>query len=364
MAEATSHLHAHVSRLKFHEYRGNIHMHTTFSDGMGRPEDLIAAAGRAKLDFIIVTDHNVLIDQQQEGWHDGVLTLFDIEVNDPGLKPEHNHCLTLGVREDVTPFAASPQGLIDAVRERGGLTFFAHPIEKTSPLIPETYPWTDWDLEGNTGIELWNFMSEFRPYASSKIRAIAVGYFPWWYSTGPYPEMLARWDEMLQRQPTVAIGGSDAHATVFNIGPIRRTFLSYDYCFRSVNTHILTAEPFTDDLEHDRGLVYEALQNGRCWIGYDRVHASDGFRFSAAQNGVVATMGASLPSGKPVTFEIETPAEADIRLIRAGAGMVAGGQGCSLRFTTSEPGAYRVEAWKRWRGKMRGWVFANPIYVV
>ncbi len=354
----------HSSLLTFHEYRGNIHMHTTFSDGMGQPEDLIAAAGRAKLDFIIVTDHNVLIDQKQEGWRDGVLTLFDIEVNDPDLKPEHNHCLTLDVREDVTPFAASPQGLIDAVRERGGLTFFAHPIEKASPLIPEIYPWTDWDLEGFTGIELWNFMSEFRPHASSKLKAIVVGYLPWWFSTGPFPELLTRWDEMLQRQPTVAIGGSDAHATVFNIGPVRRTFLSYDYCFRSVNTHILTSAPFTHDLQHDRPLIYEALQAGRCWIGYDRVHPSDGFRFEGVQDGLQATMGGTLRAGDAVRFEVETPAAADIRLIRAGVEVVAREQGRSLRFTTAEPGAYRVEAWKRWRGKMRGWVFSNPIYVM
>lgn len=354
----------HASRLTFHDYRGNIHMHTTFSDGTGRPEDLIAAAGRAGLKFIIVTDHNLLLDQGREGWRDGVLTLFDIEVNDPGLKPEHNHCLTLGVREDVTPFAPSPQGLVDAVRDRGGLTFFAHPIEKASPLVPDTYPWTEWDLEGFTGVELWNFMSEFRPHANNTLKAILVGYLPWWFSTGPYPEMLAKWDELLQRQPTVAIGGSDAHALVFDIGPIRRTFLPYDYCFRAVNTHILAAEPFTNELEHDRSLVYGALRAGRCWIGYDMVHASEGFRFEGVQGGARAMMGGSLSASQPVHFEIETPAEADIRLIRAGAGVVARGHGRSLSHTASEPGAYRVEAWKRWRWKMRGWVFSNPIYVV
>lgn len=354
----------HDSRSTLHEYRGNIHMHTTYSDGTGQPEDLIAAASRTGLDFIIVTDHNVLLDQNREGWHNNVLTLFDIEVNDAGLKPEHNHCLTLGVQEDVTPFAPSPQGLVDAVRERGGLTFFAHPIEKASPLIPDTYPWTDWDLEGFTGIELWNFMSEFRPYASSKLKAIAVGYLPWWFSTGPYPEMLAKWDELLQRQPTAAIGGSDAHANIFHIGPVRRTFLSYDYCYRAVNTHIMATEPFTHEFKHDRGLVYEALGAGRCWIGYDMVHATEGFRFFGRQGDAEAPMGASLRAGRPVTFEIETPAAADIRLIRAGAGVIANVKGRKLSYTTSTPGAYRVEAWKRWRGKMRGWVFSNPIYLV
>lgn len=353
----------HASR-STHEYRGNIHMHTVYSDGAGQPAELIAAAQRTGLDFIIVTDHNTLVDQQLEGWHGRVLALFDIEVNDRDRNPEDNHCLTLGVQEDVTPFAPNAQGLIDAVRERGGLTFLAHPIDKPSPFIPNTYPWTQWDIEGYTGIELWNFMSEFRPHVTTKLRALAVGFFPWWFSTGPFPEMLAKWDELLQAQPTIAIGGSDAHANTFNLGPIRRKFLPYEYCFRAVNTHILTLAPFQHDAGQDRTLVYEALGAGRCWIGYDRVHPTEGFRFVAKHGSEAFQMGERVQGGQPITLAIECPATAEIRLLRAGAGVVAQAVGKRLSYTTSTPGAYRVEVWKRWRGKMRGWIFSNPIYVV
>ncbi|MCX7852811.1 MAG: CehA/McbA family metallohydrolase [Anaerolineae bacterium] len=346
------------------EYVGNLHMHTTASDGTGRPEELIAAARRAGLDFIIITDHNFLPDLAAEGWRDGVLTLFGSEINDDNLVPEANHCLTLGVAEDMTPFAPDPQGLIDAVRARGGLTFFAHPIEKASRLIPQTYPWTAWDVEGFTGIELWNFMSEFRPHVTSKLKALLVGYLPWWFSQGPEPETLAKWDELLQSRPTVAIGGSDAHAQTYRLGPFRRRFLPYDYCFRAVNTHILTTTPFRRQVEHDRELVYEALAAGRCWIGYDMAGSTRGFRFTAAVDGRVFGMGSVLPAGRAATFQVTLPAPAHIRLIRAGRGVVAEGLGRSLTHTTAEPGAYRVEAWKRWRGRPRGWVFSNPIYLV
>lgn len=349
----------------YHEYRGNIHMHTVHSDGTGQPEDLVAAAKTTGLDFIIVTDHNTLLDQSWEGWRGDVLTLFDIEVHDKDLKPEHNHCLTLAVQEDVTPFAPSPQGLVDAVRERGGLSFFAHPFDKPGPLIPEHFPWTEWDIEGFTGIELWNFMAEFRPFATGKLRSLIFSFVPQYFTTAPHPEMLAKWDELLQRQPVVAIGGSDAHAQVFKLGPIRRRFLSYEYCFRAVNTHILTTEPFNHDVSHDRALVYEALAAGRAWVAYDMAGVTDGFRFVAASGDASATLGDSLSSaGQPVTFHVEMPEPAYIKLIRAGQGVVAEAEGTDLTYATSMPGAYRVEVWKSWWLKPRGWVFSNPVYIV
>ncbi|MCP4168832.1 MAG: CehA/McbA family metallohydrolase [Chloroflexi bacterium] len=338
-------------------------MHTHHSDGSGEVEDLIAAAARTGLDFMILTDHNVLLSQQWQGWREGVLTLIDSEIHDKDLKPECNHCLALGIRKDVTAFAPDPQSLIDAVREQGGFAILAHPIEKTSPLIPTSFPWTAWDIEGYTGVEIWNFMSEFRHHATSLPKAIVLAFTPKYFTTGPHQEMLDKWDELLLQQPTVATGGSDAHANVFNIGPLRRRFLQYDYCFQAVNTHILTSEPFTQDFDHDRVLVYEALRLGRAWVAYDMLHPTDGFRFEARAGDATYTMGDHIPARQSITFEIDLPAKADLRLIRAGHGAVAHVQGDSLRFEVTDPGIYRVEAWKRYWLKPRGWIFSNAIYV-
>ena len=32
-------------------------------------------------------------------------------------------------------------------------------------------------------------------------------------------------------------------------------------------------------------------------------------------------------------------------------------------YITSEPGVYRVEAYIHFRGRRRGWIFSNPIYI-
>jgi len=45
-----------------HEYVGNVHMHTTYSDGTGTFDDLVAAAHHAHLDFIYVRGvHNEIL---------------------------------------------------------------------------------------------------------------------------------------------------------------------------------------------------------------------------------------------------------------------------------------------------------------
>ena len=45
-----------------HEYAGNMHMHTRYSDGTVWHADIAAAAIDAGLDFVIVTDHNIWVD--------------------------------------------------------------------------------------------------------------------------------------------------------------------------------------------------------------------------------------------------------------------------------------------------------------
>lgn len=347
----------------FFSYRGSIHNHSTYSDGTGSVEELVQAASRAGLNFLILTDHNQLVPQSEQGWRSDVLVLADAEINDMSLEPERNHLLTLNIHEDATPFATDPQKLIDAVREQGGLTFLAHPIDLPGRVAPETYPWTEWNIEGFTGIELWNFMSEFRPYATNKLVAVIMSYLPQLFTTGPFPEMLAKWDELLQQQPTVAIGGPDAHAQVYNIGPLKRRFLPYDYCFRAVNTHVVTREAFSKVFEHDRNLIYEALAAGRAWIGYDMLHPTEGFSYIGETEKNTVQMGESVSLNAHPILKVNSPANAYIKLIRAGSGMVAETKGRSLSYQPVEPGAYRVEIWKKRWFKPRGWVFSNPIYV-
>ena len=45
-----------------HEVIINLHMHTRYSDGSGLHKDIAAAAFKAGVDVVIVTDHNILVN--------------------------------------------------------------------------------------------------------------------------------------------------------------------------------------------------------------------------------------------------------------------------------------------------------------
>jgi hypothetical protein len=362
-----------------YEYVGNIHMHTVHSDGAGHFDELVEAARDAGLDYIFVTDHNVLVREEEEGYRQGVLTLVGQEVHDVKSAQPGNHLLCLGVHEDVTALASHPQRLIDAVNGQGALTFLAHPIEAYTDLIPRHYSWHDWEVTDYRGIELWNYMSTFRPHATSKLKAILISYFPHWFTEGPLPQMLEKWDELLAERPVVAIGGTDVHAQYYQIGIVRRCFLPYVHCAQAVNTHILSERPLCgppdqdeasldfqhEQVRHDRQVILDALAAGHCWIGYDLAGPTQGFRFQAHNQHGETILGGTLPAagaGKTI-FHIRAPQKATIRLMRNGE-VVREADADELWYESAEPGTYRVEVWKRRWGKLRGWIFSNPIYVV
>lgn len=363
--------------MRLYEYFGNIHMHTTHSDGAGTFDDLIGGAARAGIDFVFVTDHNVLVRESEEGYRRGVLTLVGQEVHDEQRDVPGNHLLCLGVEEDVSHLAQDPQALIDAVRQQDALAFLAHPIEEFTDLLPSHYPWHSWEVKGFHGVELWNYLSSFRGFATNVPQALALGFFPHRFTTGPLPAMLKKWDELTQQRPVVALGGTDVHAGTYNYGPIHRCFLPYDYCARALNTHILTETAFrgppdsgrTDFLhphvQHDRQLLLNALGQGHCWIGYDLAGPTNGFRFWAEiADGSTALMGDSveLAPGQSLRLHIESPARAKVRLLRNGR-PIAQGHTDRLSYDVRDVGVYRVEVWKERWGRPRGWIFSNPVYV-
>lgn len=356
--------------MSYHEIRGNIHMHTTYSDGAGSFDELIRAAAKVGLDFVYVTDHNVLVRDKEEGLRHGVLTLVGQEVDDLNRVPRRNHLLCLGIETDVNAYAADPQALIDAVMAQPqGLTFLAHPIDEISPLFQDRYDWVSWEVTGYTGIELWNYMAHFKSHTTSRPQAVLTGYFPHLFTLGPLPATLALWDNLCRTRPVVALGGTDVHAKRIRVGIFSRIFLPYAHCARALNTHLLLPHPLQKEetsVGQDRAALLAALGAGHCWLGYDLAGDSTGFRFAAYPSGQdepVAIMGDTLPpANTPLHLRAETPAPAQIRLLRDGQ-LIAQTHGTRLDHESSQGGVYRIEVWKKRWGKLRGWIFSNPIYV-
>src|SRR5512147_2932824 len=193
-----------------HEIVGNLHMHTPYSDGAAYHAEIAQAAARAGLDFIVVTDHNVWV-KGPEGYHDGVLMLVGEEVHNARRWPQVDHLLVYGAEAEMSQCAANPQRLIEAVRERGGLAFIAHPFDYAVKFLHEPgIAWVDWEVDGYHGLEIWNYMSEFKTRLPNKLMALWYARNPHLAIRGPFRATLNAWDQLLASGRRVTgIGNAD-----------------------------------------------------------------------------------------------------------------------------------------------------------
>jgi hypothetical protein len=351
-----------------HEIILNLHMHTRYSDGAGTHADIAAAAMRAGLDAVIVTDHNVYVNGPAGYKKDGdrrVLLMVGEEIHDQARSPQKNHLLVLGAQRELATHAYEPQLLLDAVTRAGGLAFIAHPVDPAAPSVHEgDISWVDWNVSGFTGLELWNGFSEFKPRIKSLLHAVYYAYFPHRIAHGPLPETLRRWDELLSAgKKVVAIGGSDAHANRMHLGPLHRTIFPYQFHFSAINTHVLLPRPLGTDAADDTSLIMEALRLGHCFIGYDLPASTRGFGFLACGLESNAQMGDGLNSKGGVTFQIRLPMRTECVLLKDGKPVRTWRKHELCTYISTEPGIYRVEVYIHYLGMRRGWIFSNPVYV-
>ena len=346
----------------------NLHMHTLYSDGSGTHKDIAHAALKAGLDAVIVTDHNVLVSGPQGYYTEGkkrMLMLIAEEVHDQARLPQKSHLLVFNAAREMATFAADPQNLIDNVRRADGLSFIAHPFDpECKPIKELDIPWADWQVHGFTGLELWNGMSELKQHGHSLLHILFYAFLPWFLADRPPTQSLEKWDELLnQGIKLVAIGGSDAHAFRATMGPLRRVIYPYDFHFRTINTHILVPTAPSGEALADSRTVYEALAAGHAFIGYDLPGSTRGFRFTAQGKDGDAVLGDEIQAEGGVTLKIKLPAAAECILLKDGKPIQRWRNQEACSYITIQPGVFRVEVYRSYLGKRRGWIFSNPIYV-
>jgi hypothetical protein len=167
---------------------------------------------------------------------------------------------------------------------------------------------------------------------------------------------------MCETNRVAAIGGLDAHQRGLRIrGRILSPMPNARY-FRLFGTHALLREAPTGDAEADLDALYEALREGRAYLGVDGLAPARGFDFRAfGEDGEVALMGEEHPAGE-WTLVARAPRESRLVLIRGGEEL-ASAQGTELAAEVSEPGAYRIEARLAVEGREQPWILSNPIYL-
>ena len=174
-------------------YRGDLHLHTVYSDGERHPGELVSDSQAGGLDFIVSTEHNT--NAANRVWpmcRTGSLLVIPGEE----VTTRHGHWLAVGLsarawvdwrdgpRDRVFPrFAAE-------VREAGGLVIAAHPAV---PLPGSAWEFGFADVQA---LEVWNGRWNVDDELSLRI-----------------------WQRLLRRGRRVAaVGGSDSHGKHQRVG--------------------------------------------------------------------------------------------------------------------------------------------------
>lgn len=166
-------------------YKGNLHMHTTNSDGHLSPEAAMEVYRSAGYDFVAITDHWY---QSEEVKKENFLVLSGTEIDSGDMinSPVY-HIIGVGMDKKIPlrpDTNRNPQELIDAIREAGGIAILAHPTWSV------TDPACVMELKNLSGVEIYNTISDI-PFGNGA-RADASVYFDLWATKGfAYPAMAA-----------------------------------------------------------------------------------------------------------------------------------------------------------------------------
>ncbi len=347
-----------VETPKFEELVGVVHIHTKDSDGNITHDEAIALGQKYKLDFLMFSDHMTLEHKNKEGWHDKTLVIVGYEHND---QAEKNHYLVFGLK-DVLPTDLTSKMYVRRVRQAGGFGFAAHPFEKRNS---QTYPpleWTDWAANEFDGFEIWNHMSSWLEgisLAENLLQRVKYLLNPRSLISAPPPEALAMWDKIARHRRCAGIGSADAHGFKLRFLKIFwRTIFPYPVEFNSIRTHVLLRYPLAKDFAPARDTVLNAMRSCRIFISNVRWGDARGFRFWAQSPRRIAGMGDLIPVHSQLKMFVDSPLDAEIRLIKDGE-QIAHATGRFAEFEAKKPGSYRVELWR----DGNGWVFSNHIKV-
>ncbi len=325
-------------------FRGVFHVHSEFShDSNASLKDLIAAAQKSHLDFVVVTDHNNTLAKdayERENLPRDPLLVFGNEVSS-----SEGHIIMLGVYEEPPADRESGQEVIDWAHEKGGYAIIPHPFSRKSD-------WDNWNVKNLDGIEIYNFFHAIHDISKIEF-GLEFAFLPPSLFLNvldrPMPKSIPYWDEQLAKGVKLSgLGGVDAH-THFKIGEFCPENLMLSY--QSVNVFALA-----DSL--DAGKIIDAIGKGRTFMAFEIEGDASNFAFTAESQGKTYTMGETVPKGGEVKFEVKIPVPAHVRLIHKGR-VIFEMEGSALKYDAGEPGAYRVEVSKG----SKPWIMSNPIYV-
>ena len=343
--------------------KGVYHIHSQYSDGKGDVAEIAAAASQTGVDFAILTDHGNpnRLSSMATSWQGDLLLIGGSELSLPA-----GHLAVVGYRLPDHLFPPEAQEAIDEVASTGGICFISHPLDSR-------IPWTDWQVSGFTGLEVFNLYSSAR-----RANPLSIAAFPTQYLFNPryallnlldYPAgNLKKWDELNRRGQYAAIFSSDAHAVLPITDNFRFYFPSYKNMFEIFQIYVRTTEALSKDPQKSARSIVEALGNRRFFSVVEAIAPANGFDLCFQTDGGdrVETGGAS-PSAKgrilvDLPFEFAT----HIHLIKDGTRIqtLTDNTKKHLEIPVDAAGVYRLEIFLAGhRFKHIPWILTNPFFL-
>jgi hypothetical protein len=345
---------------------GAYHIHTTRSDGVGDRTVVAAAAARAGMKFVVITDHgDGTRPPDPPAYLDGVLVLDGVEIS-----TDEGHYAALDMRRAPYPLGGAADAVVEDVSRLGGFGVAAHP-DSPRPALR----WTD-DRPPIDGIEWLNTDSEWRGESRARLARAGLAYF---LRPGPAlaglfdrPATLERWDRLTRTRRVVALAGADAHGGVGRrTEDAGRSLLgtvgipSYDASFRAFSNRVVIEKPLTGDAAADARAIYGAIRKGSVFSAIDALAGPALLDFSVESGFDRVPMGGALPGDSDATIVARAlaPGGAEMRLMHDGR-VVTTSTGELRRVLTSATGAYRVEvlAPRAPGAPPIPWLVSNPVY--
>jgi hypothetical protein len=186
----------------FRWMRGNLHAHTTASDGRLTLPEIAAEYARRGYDFLGIADHDVVLDPAAAAIIAAPVLVPCVEVTAKGP-----HMLAIGVTKPIPP-CTDRQQVIDEISAQRGLSVMNHPNWGTDePHIPQELLYR---LRGYHGIEIYNGIIDFLEGESLATdrwdRLLSHGIRAWGYAnddTHQAPEIGRAWNVVQAVEPTV-----------------------------------------------------------------------------------------------------------------------------------------------------------------
>lgn len=346
---------------------GAYHVHTTRSDGAFTPDEVAAAARRANLQFVILTDHgDASRTPDAPRYVNGVLVIDAVEIS-----AVEGHIVALGLSSGA-PYrlGGEARDVIEDIHRLGGFAVVAHPDSPRPDLRwrgPGAAPGPNGrgqypanDFAGADGMEWLNADSEWRDEHPARILQTLIN-FP----VRPAESLarlmsrpaasLRRWDLLTRRRPVIGLSAADAHGLAGGY---------YAEMFGTMAQSVEMKAPWSGNASADAAGLLDAIRGGHAWSVISAFAAPATAHLTARTATGLAVMGESLAVSNEsveISASIEGASNARVSLWHNDR-EIAFGIGSVVFNGPADPGAYRAEA--SLTGFAMPWVVTNPVYLV